>query len=41
MTTPAKLNELNYAENPPREFLDRIGYEYAPREGLAAERVVV
>ena len=41
MTSPARLNELNYAENPARELLERLGYEYAPREGLAAERAVV
>ena len=41
MTTPAKLNELNSAENPARELLDRIGYEYAPREALAVERAVI
>ena len=38
MTSPARLNELNYAENPAREFLERLGYEYVPREVLAAER---
>ena len=38
MTTPAKLNELNSAENPARELLERLGYEYVPREVLAAER---
>ena len=41
MTSPAKLNELNSAENPARELLERLGYEYAPRETLAAERAVV
>ena len=38
MTTPAKPNELNYAENPARELLERLGYAYVPREVLAAER---
>ena len=34
MTSPSKLNELNYAENPARELLERLGYEHAPREAL-------
>ena len=38
MTAPAKLNELNYAENPARELLERLGWTYVPREALAAER---
>ena len=38
MTTPAKLNELNSAEDPARKLLERLGYEYVPREVLAAER---
>ena len=38
MTTPAKLNELNSAEDPARRLLERLGYEYVPREVLAAER---
>ena len=38
MTTPANSNELNYAENPARELLERLGYAYVPREVLAAER---
>ena len=38
MTTPAKLNELNSAEDPARKLLERLGYEYVPRESLAAER---
>ena len=41
MITPAKLNELSSAENPARELLRRRGYEYAPRDALAAERAVV
>ena len=38
MTSPARLNELNYAKDPTREFLERLGCEYVPREALAAER---
>ena len=38
MTTPAKLNELNFAEDPARKLLERLGYEYVPRDVLAAER---
>ena len=38
MTSPAKLNELNSAEDPARRLLERLGYEYVPREVLAAER---
>ena len=38
MTTPAKLNELNHAEEPARALLERLGWTYAPREALAAER---
>ena len=38
MTTPAKLNEYNHAEEPARELLERLGWTYAPREALAAER---
>ena len=38
MSSPAKLNELNLAENPARELLDRLGYTHVPREELAAER---
>ena len=38
MTSPAKLNELNSAEDPARKLLERLGYEYVPREVLAAER---
>ena len=41
MTSPAKLNELNYAENPARELPERLGYAYVSREVLAAERAVV
>ena len=38
MTSPAKLNELNLAENPARELLERLGWTYVPREELAEER---
>ena len=38
MTTPAKLNEFNHAEDPARRLLERLGWSYAPREALAAER---
>ena len=41
MTTPARLNELSSAENPARVLLDRLGYEYTPREALAVEWAVV
>ena len=41
MTPPANLNELDSAVTPTRELLERLGYEYAPREVLAAERAVV
>ena len=38
MTTPAKLNELNHAEEPARRLLEGLGWTYVPRETLAAER---
>ena len=38
MTAPAKLNELNLAEHPARELLERLGWTYVPREELAEER---
>ena len=38
MTTPAKLNEFNAAENPARRLLERLGWTYLHREALAAER---
>ena len=38
MTMPARLDELHHAENPARELLERLGWTYAPREALAAER---
>ena len=38
MTTPNKLNEFNHAEEPARRLLERLGWTYAPRDALAAER---
>ena len=38
MASPARLNDFNYAENPARELVERLGYAYAPREVLAAKR---
>ena len=38
MTPPAKLNELNQAEEPARVLLERLGWTYVAREALAAER---
>ena len=38
MTTPARLNKFNHAEDPARQLLERLGWTYAPREALAAER---
>ena len=38
MTAPAKLNELNHAEEPARRLLEGLGWKYVPRELLAAER---
>ncbi|MEZ4503641.1 MAG: type I restriction endonuclease subunit R [Dehalococcoidia bacterium] len=38
MTTSDRLNELNHAENPARELLEKLGYRYVPREVLAGER---
>ena len=38
MTTSAKLNEFNHAEDPARQLLERLGWTYVPREALAAER---
>ena len=38
MTTPAKLNEFNHAEDPARLLLERLRWSYVPREALAAER---
>ena len=38
MTVPAKLDELNSAENPARKLLERLGWTYVAREALAADR---
>ena len=38
MTTPSKLNEFNHAEDPAWRLLERLGWTYAPRDALAAER---
>ena len=38
MPSPSKLNELNHAEDPARQLLERLGWNYVPREALAAER---
>ena len=38
MTTPAKLNEFNHAEDPARRLLERLGWTYVPRAKLAVER---
>ena len=38
MTTTAKLNEYNHAEEPACVLLERLGWTYVPREVLAAER---
>ena len=38
MTSSAKPNELNLAEDPARELLKRLGWTYVPREELAGER---
>ena len=37
-SSAAKLNEFNRAEKPARELLERLGWTYAPRDALAAER---
>ena len=39
MSSPAKLNEYNHAEEPARVLLERLGWTYVPRNELAAERV--
>ena len=38
MTSTAKLNEYNHAEEPARRLLEQLGWTYVPRETLAAER---
>ena len=35
MTSTAKLNEFNHAEEPARELLQQLGWNYVPREDLA------
>ena len=37
-TAPAKLNEFNYAEEPARRLLEKLGWTYVSREALASER---
>ena len=39
MTAPARINELNEAETPARELLEKLGYTYIPRQQLAKERI--
>ena len=38
MTSHAKLNEFDHAEEPARVLLERLGWTYVPRETLTAER---
>ena len=38
MSSHAKLNEVNHAEAPARQLLERLGWTYVPRDALAAER---
>ena len=38
MQSPINLNEYGHAEEPARALLERLGWAYAPREALAAER---
>ena len=38
MTTTAKLNEYNHAEEPARRLLEQLGWTYVTREALASER---
>ena len=38
MTSPAKLNEFNHAEEPARQLLERMGWAYVSREALVTER---
>lgn len=38
MGSSDKLNEINHAEEPARQLLVRLGYEFVPREVLAPER---
>ena len=39
MTSAAKLNEFNHAEDPAHRLLERLGWNYVPRETLVAERL--
>lgn len=39
MTSTAKLNEYNHAEEPARLLLEQLGWSYVARDALAAERV--
>ena len=39
MTSAAKLNEFNHAEDPARRLLERLGWNYVLRETLVAERL--
>ena len=38
MTSTAKLNEYNHAEEPARRLLEQLGWTYVAREALASER---
>ena len=38
MTSPAKLNEFNHAEDPARRLLKKLGWTHVPREDLSTER---
>ena len=38
MTSTAKLNEYNHAEEPARRLLEQLGWNYVSREALAVER---
>ena len=38
MTSPAKMNEYNHAEEPARVLLERLRWRYVSRETLAADR---
>ena len=38
MTSPAKLNEFNHAEDPARRLLERLGWTCVSRDALAVER---
>ena len=38
MTSPDKLNELNFAEEPARRLLERLGWKHVPPTELAGDR---